>query len=239
MPKPFKMSDDRFTCSEQQELKNIPDIDEIDPPPGTAPESDVPTMAKITDVYEKTKRMTFFDLIMKLVYIILYFVWKTPYDMLGKFRGRIARKVARGPRRFCKRKMDKYWCYVTGECADEESYSVEDKIMDGIIETIEDYTDFDGDGFLDGKGINCIESAGVVMDYANKNLADDVGVRAFSRATEKRQEFEAIKHGEITNIKNKSLLRERIEELDIYTKENPRFRRRYYGTRRKTYPWTA
>ena len=234
MPKPFGLSEKRLTCSEQQQLKNIPDIDEID---GTDPDAEVPTMAKITDVFEKTKRLTFFDLIMKLIYIILYFIWKVPYDFLKKLVRRPIKKVIRKIRKYIKKKMDKYWCYVTGECGD--SYDLENEIEDSIIDSIDEVPVFEEDGFLEGRGINCIESAGVVMDYVNKNMADNVDVRAFSRSTEKRQELEAIKHGEISNIKNKTLLKDRILELDSKTKDSPRFRRRYYGARRKTYPWTV
>lgn len=232
--KPTKIYSDRLTCSEQQVLKNIPDIDEVD---GSNPTTEPLTMEKITDIFEKQKRMTLFDLILKLVDLLFYYVWKMPYDFLKKLQRRPIKRVIKKVRKFCKKKMDYYWCRLTGECADDLDIDVD--IEDSIIDPIDEESVFSGDGFLEGKGINCVESAGVVMDYLNKNKPHDTTLIAYSRATERRQEVEAVKHGELTNIKNKELLRERIEELDSKTKDSPRFRRRYYGKRKKDYPWTA
>ena len=49
--------------------------------------------------------------------------------------------------------------------------------------------------------------------------------------------LEAMKHGEIMNIKNKAVFRDRIEGLDSSTIDSSRDRKRFYGKRRKSYPW--
>jgi len=133
--------------------------------------------------------------------------------------------------------MDKYYCYVTGECEDTDIS--DEEFMDANMEQPIDESAFAGEEPKPdvGAGLDCIVAAAAVMSYATSSMSTNVDAKAYSNAKEQRQYHESMKHGEIMNIKNKLLLRFRIEELDSSTKGSPRDRRRFYGKRRKSYPW--
>ena len=74
-----------------------------------------------------------------------------------------------------------------------------------------------------------MEAAGMVTAYMHRNMENDKGVKLMYRAMEERAMHEAKKFGQLSvNIKNKERFKDRMENLNKFTKDNPRYKKRFY-----------
>tara|TARA_Y100000310_G_scaffold333156_1_gene410112 strand:+ start:1576 stop:3222 length:1647 start_codon:yes stop_codon:yes gene_type:complete len=187
-----KESDRSATCSEMQNMENIPNPKNDD---GSANEEFV--LAPLDIVIEKMQRLTLLEILSKFFWCIVYFIAKMIHDRFHGMRrikfgvGRLIKRVILKP---MKKIMKKAWCKITGECGDDEESAFDEN--DFVVDDVEFVTTVDG-GDAEGRGNDCVASAAAVMNYANTHLSSNSTVRSLYKAKEQRAYLEAQKHSVI------------------------------------------
>jgi len=229
LPKaPMPLESSPMTCSEMQELKNVPDPVKAD---GTPNEEF--KLSSLEIIVAEMKKMTLLELLSKFFLVFVYFIAKLIYDRLKKlkkvkFVGKKINKLILKP---LKKIMDKAWCLITGKCAEEEDDEDFDE-EDYEQEEIDEEERFDA-SFTKDRGLDCMQASAAVLQHAEHSLAHDNDVRIFMKAKEFKNYVEAQKHGAVLSAMKYEEFDERVEALNAVTNKEPRYKKRYGSCRKR------
>lgn len=200
-------------CEEMAALGNVPSTED----------SDYQT-ASVEDVHVEVEQAKAMDIYTKLWKLFKYFPGVDIRSFLKKIRNRWTKRPVNRAIRWVECRMINPGLFLlTGEARScKPGDDADDPPDPGEIYNL---TDED----LEGTGLDCMEAAGMVTAYMHRNMENDKGVKLMYRAMEERAMHEAKKFGQLSvNIKNKERFKDRMENLNKFTKDNPRYKKRFY-----------
>jgi hypothetical protein len=181
---------------------------------------------KIDDINLEVKGANALEILAKLWRILKYFPGLDLQTMLRKVRKwPIKGKIDSAIKWIQCNMVNPGWFLLTGEpksCSEEEAADDPPEVGD----------DFNLGDVFEGKGMDCLEAAAIVMTHVDTSHRSNNELKTMFNTKEQRAEHEALKFGTLCNsIRNTDNFEDRIENLYESTKNIPRYKKRFYDHR--------